>query len=124
MKVFEKAWNVLKARTERDYPAALQQGRAGTQTQHNPMTRESRLANPPGRVRSQSKQQAMAQILEGMNPQKDNVKDVDMADTEMMNPASEELDEEKIRQFRPQRTNIPKLGDEMGMAAMRTFYDR
>ena len=34
------------------------------------------------------------------------------------------LNEEKIRQFRPQRTNVPKLGDEMGMAAMRTFYDR
>ena len=122
--VFEDAWNILKARTERNYPAALQRGRAGTQTQHNPMNMESRLANPPGRVRSQSKQQAMAQILEGMNPKRNDVRDIDMADTEMMNPASEELDEEKIRQFRPQRTNVPKLGDEMGMAAMRTFYDR
>ena len=68
--IFEDAWNVLKARTERNYPAALQQGRAGTQTQHNPMNMESRLANPPGRVRSQGKEQAMAQILESMKPKK------------------------------------------------------
>ena len=121
--IFEEAWNVLKARTERNYPAALQQGRAGTQTQHNPMNMESRLANPPGRVRSQGKQQAMAQILEGMKPKKDDVRDVDMADTERLNPPSE-ADEDEMRQFRPQRYNVPTMGDEMGMAAMRALMNR
>ena len=124
MRIFEKAWNVLKARTERNYPAALQQGRAGTQTQHNPMNMESRLANPPGRVRSQGKEQAMAQILEGMKPKKDDdIKDIDTADTEMMNPSSE-AHEDYTHLFRPQRNNVPTMGDEMGMAAIRALMNR
>ena len=122
--VFEDAWNILKARTERIYPAALQRGRAGTQTQHNPMNMESRLANPPGRVRSQSKQQAMAQILEGMNPKRNDVRDIDVGDTGTMNPAGEEYDEDEMRRFKPQRSNVPVMGDEMGMAAMRALMNR
>tara|TARA_R100001460_G_scaffold1317_11_gene5111 strand:- start:2123 stop:2494 length:372 start_codon:yes stop_codon:yes gene_type:complete len=122
--VFEQAWNVLKARTERNYPAELQQGRAGTQTQHNRMNMESRLDNPPGRVRSQGKQQAIAQILEGMNPKKDNVRDIDVGDTGTMNPAGEEYNEDEMRRFKPQKSNVPVIGDEMGMAAMRALMDR
>ncbi len=69
MAAFTDAWQLLKSRTERGYPPMLQQGRAGTQTQHNPMNMESRMKNPPGRMRMQGKEAAMAQILEGMKPQ-------------------------------------------------------
>jgi len=116
MRIFEEAWNVLKARTERDYPPMLQQGRAGTQTQHNPMTRESRLDNPPGRVRSQGKQQAMAQILEGMKPQ----------DNEMMESEDDMLmpSEEDMAMHRPQPNNKRTLAEDMAIAAMRAQGNR
>jgi len=121
--VFEQAWNVLKARTERNYPAALQQGRAGTQTQHNPMNMESRLENPPGRVRSQAKQQAMAQILDSLKPNKNNVRDIDTADTNMLNPPSE-ANEEEMRMHRTPSGNTPTLAEDMAMAAMRMQGNR
>ena len=112
MTAFTDAWQLLKSRTERDYPPMLQQGRAGTQTQHNRMNMESRRDNPPGRIRMQGKEAAMAQILEGMKPE----------DDEMME--SEDLgesmpSEEDMAMHRTPPTNKRTLAEDMAMAAMR-----
>lgn len=116
MTAFTHAWQLLKSRTERDYPPMLQQGRAGTQTQHNPLNLESRMANPPGRVRSQAKQQAMAQILEGMKPQ-----DNEMMESEDDMPMPSEED---MAMHRPQPNNKRTLAEDMAMAAIRAQNNR
>jgi len=123
MTAFTHAWRLLKSRTERNYPAALQQGRAGTQTQHNPLNLESRMANPPGRVRSQAKQQAMAHILDSLKPNKNNVRDIDTADINMLNSPSE-ANEEETRMYRTPSGNTPTLAEDMAMAAMRAQGNR
>ena len=114
--VFEQAWNVLKARTERNYPAALQQGRAGTQTQHNPLNMESRMANPSGKMRMQGKEAAMAQILEGMKPQNNEMME---SEDDMPMPS-----EEDMAMHRPQPNNKRTFAEDMAMAAMRAQSNR
>jgi hypothetical protein len=110
MAAFTDAWQLLKSRTERGYPPMLQQGRAGTQTQHNPMNMESRIKNPPGRMRMQGKEAAMAQILEGMKPQ-----DNEMMESEDDMPMP---NEEEMAMHRTQPTNKRTLAEDMAMAAM------
>ena len=98
----------------------LQQGRAGTQTQHNPMNMESRLANPPGKMRMEGKEAAMAQILEAMKPQ----------DNEMLEPEDDGLEdmpmpsEEDMMRHKTHPTNKPTLAEDMAMAAMRAQGSR
>ena len=116
MTAFTDAWQLLKSRTERDYPPMLQQGRAGTQTQHNPMNMESRMANPPGRMRMQGKEAAMAQILEAMKPQDNEMME---SEDDMPMPSEEDM---AMHRTRP--TNKPTLAEDMAMAAMRTQGNR
>jgi len=111
MAAFTDAWQLLKSRTERGYPPMLQQGRAGTQTQHNPMNMESRRENPPGRMRMQGKEAAMAQILEGMKPQDDEMME---SEDDMPMP-----NEEEMAMHRTQPTNKRTLAEDMAMAAMK-----
>ena len=117
MTAFTHAWQLLKSRTERDYPPMLQQGRAGTQTQHNPMNMESRLENPPGRVRSQAKQQAMAQILDSLKPKDNHM--LEGPEDDMPMPSEEEM-----RMHRTPSGNTPTLAEDMALAAMKVQGNR
>lgn len=128
MGAFDRAWTVLKSRTNRDYPFTPS-GRAGKQTQYSPNFTGNTIplvgegvdrtltdtSSHGGRPISSSTRRArekenMQQMMRG-----DSAPNPDDEEDDMSMPA----DEEDMAMHRTPPTNKRTLAEDMAMAAMR-----